>query len=117
VLEPGVDERRARRRWAWAIVAGVGVLLAAVVIGVVVARPDAADGYGPDFERQFTGWCTRSGADEDDAAGPGACRCAYDALAASVPFERLAEVDDHLADDDDLPEDLRSVVAPCLGAG
>jgi hypothetical protein len=117
VPEPGVDERRARRRWAWGTAAGVVAALVAVVVTTVVTKPSEPTGYGPDLEREFTGWCQRSGGDDDDGAGTAACDCAYDALAANVPFARFREVDEQLGTDDELPPDLQAVVAPCVEDG
>jgi hypothetical protein len=115
VPEPGVEERRTRRRWAWGLVAGLAVVLAGSVAGVLVGRPEEATGYGPRLEEQVSGWCRRSGGDDSDGSRGGACACAYEALASAVPFERLREVDDQLDDGEELPPDLRSVVAPCAG--
>ena len=44
------------------------------------------------------------------------CRCVYDEAEATIPFERFREINDQLAEADDvvLPEDLLEVLAICV---
>jgi hypothetical protein len=97
------------------IAAGVVAVLTVVAVAIVTYAPDDATGYGPELEERFVGWCRRAGGEADGATDADSCRCAYGALAAVVPFERFREVDERLRDGDDLPAELRPVVAGCIG--
>jgi hypothetical protein len=91
------------------------ILVALVAVFVVVGAATVA--FAPDepsgseeFGRQFVDACTRSGVDDDP------CRCALGRWQAEVPEPGLTELDDDLADGDDLPEALRRALEACIPA-
>src|SRR4051812_30634688 len=122
-----------RMRLGIAIVVGVLVVcLAAALLGVALAPPDAS-GYGPDAERSVVGFCTRSAPDvsllapaptavspdpgspvlDDPQDTSAACRCAYEHLARTVPWARFVEIDEAMRSSSDPPPELTDAVRAC----
>jgi len=100
---------RDRRRWAIGTVAVVfGTCLAAVALAWAAA-PDSPTGHGPVAEQVIVDACTRGRGGE----GRDGCRCAYERLAAEVPWDRAAELDRALSRGDAVPEDIEGLVAAC----
>jgi len=102
-------ERVERRRWAVGTVAVVLGLCALVLAVSWLAAPEGPDGYGPDAEAVIVDACTRARGGE----GREGCRCAYDRLAASVPWEQAVELDEAVGRGEALPPEIERLVGSC----
>jgi hypothetical protein len=102
-------ERVKRRRWAVGTVAVVLGLCALVLVVSWVAAPDSPTGYGAAAESVIVDACTRARGGE----GREGCRCAYDRLAAEVPWDRAVELDEGLGRGEPLPPEIAELVAGC----
>jgi len=111
---------QSRKRLGVKIVSGVlAVCLLVVAIALLVAPTDA-DGYGPEASSQVVGFCTRAAPNleavdgGDDADADAACRCAYEELARTVPWDRFVEMDEALRSGDGAtPPELVTAIRAC----
>jgi hypothetical protein len=85
------------------------------VLAALALQPSEPTGYGPELQAAVEAACRRSAPDVDDPAA--ACRCAYQRLAASVPFERLVELEDDLREQGRLDPALAAAVEGCRAEG
>lgn len=106
-------QRVRRRRWAAGTVAVVLGLSALVLAVSWVAAPDDPSGYGPEAESVIVDACTRARGGE----GRPGCECAYDRLAAQVPWERAVQFDEALGRGEPLPPEVEELVASCWATG
>jgi hypothetical protein len=110
--------RRSRRRVPWLVVAGLGLAVVVVVVAVLATRDGSGGGYDETTRANFMVACTAEGG---DPVAP-TCECIYDELAATVPYERFAEVDEQLTRATAseaglaLPDDIAVVVDGCVAA-
>ncbi len=95
------------RTWVLRILAALVAVFVVVGVATVAFAPDEPSGTD-EFGKQFVNACTRSGVDDD------ACRCALGQWQAEVPEAGLIELDDDLADGDDLPDALRRALEACI---
>jgi hypothetical protein len=102
----------ARRRWRIAIVVGVLGVCAVSILGALALRPSEPTGYGPELVASVEAACRRAAPDVADPSE--ACRCAYQRLAESVPFERLVDLDDELLSQGRPAPELEEAVGSCL---
>jgi hypothetical protein len=101
----------ARRRWRFGILAGVLGACALAVIVALALRPAEPDGYGPEPQASIEAACRRAAPDVDDPSA--ACRCAYQRLAESLPFERLTALEDEMRRRDRPTPELVAVTRGC----
>ncbi|MEZ5206102.1 MAG: hypothetical protein R2690_03770 [Acidimicrobiales bacterium] len=105
------------------VVVAAVVVLAAVAFGSLFAarRAGTPDSYDAGAEATFMDACVT----EAGLAMRPTCRCIWDGLVASVPFERYAAVDDELAPQVadhpagtplELPDDVGGIVRSCVEA-
>lgn len=83
------------------------VLAGALAVGPACGDDRAADRYSADLRDDFVEAC---------AAGAGAdtCRCLYDRLEETVPFERFEQIDRRIRDDPSaIPDDVVELAAAC----
>lgn len=112
------DEPSAERsRLPW-ILAGVGAVVVVAVIVVVVVLAGRPSGYSDATRQQFLTACTADGGESVRDA----CTCVYDRMAASVPYDRFADVDQQLRSQFpstpqgqplSLPSDVQAIVDAC----
>ncbi len=111
--DAGSDAGR-RSRVAVGVVAAL-VIVVLVVVAVAASRPA---GYTDATRERFLRACTADGG----PAVEDACRCTYDKLASTVPYDRFADVDQQLRQQKpavpdgqplSLPSDVEAVVASC----
>ncbi len=74
-----------------------------------LAAPADPTGYGARAEKIIVDACTRARGGE----GGDGCRCAYQALERSLPWDRAVEVDRQLGRGERLDPEVESLVAPC----
>jgi len=91
---------------------GRTLLTAALVAAVGLAGcrdGDGGRGYTADRRADFVAACA-------PGASEAVCRCFYDELAATVPYERFEEVDRAIrADPTAIPDDIAALAAACAG--
>ena len=85
------------------------VLAGALVAGPACGGDGAADGYSADLRDDFVEACAAG-------AGVDTCRCFYDRLEETVPFERFEQIDRGIHDDPSvIPADVVELAAACGG--
>jgi hypothetical protein len=108
---------RDRRHLGFGIVGGVLAVCLLVALLAVLVRPADADGYGPEAESQVVGFCERSAPDVDAPDSDDeedACRCAYEHLVATVPWDRFIEMDEALrSGGGEIPPELADALRAC----
>ncbi|MGQ0615388.1 MAG: hypothetical protein ACT4PW_00085 [Acidimicrobiia bacterium] len=93
-----------RRPWPLLVAAAAALLVGAG------CRSGSASGYGEGTEAIYLRACNPS----DDANQQRTCRCAYDEIRRTIPFERYREMDEKLvADRNAIPDEVLRIVADC----
>lgn len=90
----------------------MGALAGLCVIVVAIARstaPAQPQGYGEDYAQVVVDACVRA----RGGVGRDECRCAYERIAATVPWERAVTLEEELRGAAELPEDIRDLVDDC----
>ena len=92
------------------------LLVAALTLVAVACAPSARpESYDSTTEENFIEACEISGEDLGDAVAA-VCRCSYDEIVRSIPFEEFETLDDDLRSDIDtpLPAEVSAIVAECI---
>jgi hypothetical protein len=83
-------------------------LLALALLAACSDDGDDAERYGSELRERFVADCTAQGETEP------VCGCYYDALEATVPFERFQDLDERISEGSpDVPDDIVDLAVAC----
>lgn len=95
----------------------VVVLAGLVVFGILFLRDDdeaPPTAYDDRIEDDFMATCTADAESLGFARSADFCRCAYDGISGTIPFDRFLEIDAELAADPSaVPEDVDRIRTSC----
>ena len=108
---PAPPPTRRRARYA------VGVALAVLLLGACTGRPPTPTSYGDTTQRNFSRGCLAEARQKDSGISDPEqyCKCVYDKIVDTIPFDRFKEVNSDLSDEPGpLPSDLLKIRDSCV---
>ena len=94
---------------------------AAITLAAAACGSSEDEGYSPQVEESFTTECVKSataGGDGEftEQEAQSYCKCTYDEIEATVPFDQFAEYDEKAREDENtpLPPKMNAAVEKCV---